>query len=200
AAKDSFPEVRSELMKLQRVYQVSINPESMAKLLENQLFSAYTIANIPRASFIKTYAPTLGGEQAAFAIHERASHISTQTEFSAMEMMEYSRRDGPRFAFAASEPKATRAPSENLAPDFSQLFGSSDICECEECRSVHSAAAYFVDLLRFLSRSAQNSERRTPLQLLSDRRPDLVHLPLTCENTNTIIPYIDLATEVMEHY
>jgi len=197
---DSFPEVRSELMKLQRVYQVSINPESMAKLLENQLFSAYTIANIPRASFIKTYAQALGGEQAAFAIHERASHISTQTEFSAMEMMEYSRGDAPRFAFAASDPKTTRARFENLAPDFSQLFGSLDICECEECRSVHSAAAYFVDLLRFLSRSTPNAEGRTPLQVLAARRPDLLHLPLTCENTNTIIPYIDLATEVMEHY
>jgi hypothetical protein len=36
--------------------------------------------------------------------------------------------------------------------------------------------------------------------MLDARRPDLLHLPLTCENTNTIIPYIDLANEVMEFY
>src|SRR5205085_3854261 len=36
--------------------------------------------------------------------------------------------------------------------------------------------------------------------LLLGRRPDLANLPLTCENTNTIIPYIDLVNEVLEYY
>ena len=45
-----------------------------------------------------------------------------------------------------------------------------------------------------------NSDSKTPLDVLAKRRPDLLHLPLTCENTNTVIPYIDLANEVMEFY
>jgi hypothetical protein len=35
---------------------------------------------------------------------------------------------------------------------------------------------------------------------LLTRRPDLAQLRLSCENTNTEIPYVDLATEVMEFY
>src|SRR6185369_3909088 len=40
----------------------------------------------------------------------------------------------------------------------------------------------------------------SPLELFKLRRPDLLKLPLTCENTNTLIPYIDLVNEVMEYY
>ena len=32
------------------------------------------------------------------------------------------------------------------------------------------------------------------------RRPDLQHLPLTCENTNTPLPYIDLVNEILESF
>ena len=32
------------------------------------------------------------------------------------------------------------------------------------------------------------------------RRPDLGALPLTCENTNTAMPYIDLVNEILEYY
>jgi hypothetical protein len=40
----------------------------------------------------------------------------------------------------------------------------------------------------------------TPLQVLLARRPDLEHLPLTCENTNTALPYIDLVNETLEYF
>ncbi len=32
------------------------------------------------------------------------------------------------------------------------------------------------------------------------RRPDLPHLPLTCENTHTAMPYIDIVNEILEYY
>src|SRR5687768_10255941 len=89
---------------------------------------------------------------------------------------------------------------EKYIPNYEKLFGSADICECMHCRSVYSPAAYFVDILRFLKNSKENDENKSPLDVLLKRRPDLAHLPLTCENTNTIIPYIDLANEVMEYY
>jgi hypothetical protein len=40
----------------------------------------------------------------------------------------------------------------------------------------------------------------TPLDILLSRRPDLQSLPLTCENTNTALPYIDLVNETLEHF
>ena len=200
AAGDDFDEARSELMKIQRVFQVSTSPEAMTALIDNNLRSAYTIANIPQKSFIKTYANALGGERAAFMIHQRASHISTKTEMSALHMMEHSHGVTPKYAMGDYEYTSAMAVLQNRVPNYTELFGSSDICECEHCRSVFSAAAYFVDLLRFLWRGEPNSGGKTPLDMLVARRPDLLHLPLTCENTNTIIPYIDLANEVMEYY
>jgi hypothetical protein len=200
AAGDDFNEVRSELMKIQRVFQVSASPGAMKVLMENNLHSAYTIANIPRKNFIKTYGNALGDEHTAFAIHQRASHISIRAEMAAMHLMEYSHGQFSEFVVDKKIFGNIMTALQNKIPNYSELFGSPDICECEHCRSVYSAAAYFVDLLRFLWRGEPNSNGKTPLDMLKGRRPDLLHLPLTCENTNTLIPYIDLVNEVMEYY
>jgi len=79
------------------------------------------------------------------------------------------------------------------------LFGEMDYCACEHCRSVLSPAAYLVDLLQFLDRDDQGADKN-PLKILLGRRPDIEHLPLTCENTNTPLPYIDLVNETLEYY
>lgn len=42
--------------------------------------------------------------------------------------------------------------------------------------------------------------QKKPYDVLIERRPDLPHLPLTCENTNTALPYIDIVNEVLEYY
>lgn len=47
---------------------------------------------------------------------------------------------------------------------------------------------------------AYEDERKKPYYALIERRPDLPHLPLTCENTNTVLPYIDVANEILEYY
>ena len=36
--------------------------------------------------------------------------------------------------------------------------------------------------------------------MLIERRPDLPHIPLTCENTHTALPYIDIVNEILEYY
>ena len=101
------------------------------------------------------------------------------------------------------------------------LFGDMDFCECEECLSVYSPAAYFVELLQYLRNNnlgpdpasgdpdpAKNKNIKkdgkditgTPLEKLFRRRPDLGCLELTCDNTFTVLPYIDLVNEVMESF
>jgi peptidoglycan hydrolase-like protein with peptidoglycan-binding domain len=115
-------------------------------------------------------------------------------------------------------------------PTMETLFGSLDYCECEHCRSVLSPAAYLVDLLQFLEpedlvwqsflnvwkKKHDNKEyvenwkrpdgstppplERKPYHALIERRPDLPHLPLTCENTHTALPYIDVVNEILEYY
>src|SRR5262249_36364406 len=130
-------------------------------------------------------------------------------------------------------------------PTMETLFGSLDYCECEQCRSVLSPAAYLVDLFQFLDPKpavwahflttwqAQHGGpphplshqppspfsnqpalddwkqkrpgetpllEKTPYDMLTRRRPDLPNLQLTCENTNTVLPYIDIVNEVLEYY
>lgn len=95
---------------------------------------------------------------------------------------------------------------EKNRPDFASLFGSVELCDCKDCRSIYSPAAYFVDLLHFLD--PPKFSGITPLDVLignSDkkivgRRPDLAHIQLSCENTNTTLPYVDLVNEVLESY
>ncbi|HZM75062.1 MAG TPA: neuraminidase-like domain-containing protein [Candidatus Limnocylindrales bacterium] len=38
----------------------------------------------------------------------------------------------------------------------------------------------------------------TPFSRLIKKRPDLPNLPLTCENTHTVLPYIDVVNEILE--
>lgn len=85
-----------------------------------------------------------------------------------------------------------------LVPSYADLFGEISLCECDHCESILSPAAYFVDLLQFLSRCPKNAKGRTPLEVLFERRPDLEFILLTCENSNTPLPAIDLANEVLE--
>ncbi len=40
----------------------------------------------------------------------------------------------------------------------------------------------------------------TPFEVLNQRRADIQHLPLTCENTHTALPYIDIVNEILEFY
>lgn len=108
-------------------------------------------------------------------------------------------------------------------PTMESLFGSMDFCECEHCRSVLSPAAYLVDLLQFVDpepgvwnnflatwkathnnqeyphRDA-NGDAMKPYDVLIERRPDLPHISLTCENTHTALPYIDIVNEILEYY
>ena len=71
------------------------------------------------------------------------------------------------------------------------LFGSEDYCACSECKSVYSPAAYLADTLHFL-------EKQEVFDELNNRRPDIQHILLNCDNAHTPMPYIDLVNEVLE--
>ena len=82
-------------------------------------------------------------------------------------------------------------------PEWSELFGSPDACECSHCQSTFSPAAYLVDMMYFLQHAADDTGK-TALDYLLERRPDLGTLQLTCENSETLMPQIDLVIEIME--
>lgn len=81
------------------------------------------------------------------------------------------------------------------------LFGSQNYCECQHCQSVLSPAAYLSELWSSLSDAATAELAFIYLLNFSEyfpRRPDIVLLHLNCENTETVLPYIDLVNELLE--
>src|SRR5438046_10413177 len=75
-----------------------------------------------------------------------------------------------------------------------------DFCHCDHCKSVLSPAAYLVDLLQFIDKDPPAADKKHPQDVLFGRRPDIQHLPLTCENINTALPYIDVVNETLEYF
>jgi len=79
-------------------------------------------------------------------------------------------------------------------PSYKDLFGSHSLCECKHCRSVYSPAAYLVDVLHHAL-----TDQEKQILFAPDRRPDLERVELSCKNTDTPMPYIDLVNEVLEN-
>ena len=87
---------------------------------------------------------------------------------------------------------------ENL-PTVRGLFGDVDECVCRPCESVLGLPAYLVDLLNLLKRIPANKlTAATALDELRSRRPDILSLPLGCEEAETEIQHIDLVIEVLQ--
>ncbi len=94
---------------------------------------------------------------------------------------------------------------------YADLFGPLNYCDCDHCRSIFSPAAYFVDLMTFIEDNVWRTNPNTTATVYEDipdsdplslkyRRPELWTLPLTCENTDTLIPYLTIVNEVKEAY
>ena len=106
------------------------------------------------------------------------------------------------FGVPTTIPNAEAQAKIATLPNLQTLFGSLDYCECTHCRSVYSPAAYFVDVMHYLSeRGTQGislNKDKNVKQVLLERRPDMGEIELSCENTNTPLPYIDLVNEILE--
>lgn len=158
-------------------------------------------------------------------VHRKAQQVSTVTYnlFAVAKQLE----SGGGGMAVVSPPAEVRESVKNELikhyPTLESLFGSMDFCECEHCRSVLSPAAYFVDLLQFVDiedpvwanflaqwkathggqdypHKDSSGRPMKPYDVLVERRPDLPHIPLTCENTHTALPYIDIVNEILEYY
>lgn len=210
-ASGQHPAVVGQLKILQRVQAISPVPEAVPVLMKANLTSAFHVAEMPQSTFLKAYGQALGGQTTAQQVYTNAVNTRIRNEHALMTTRESIRGTGLA-VIDGQQTRATRmatlqrvADQQNIPINLELLFGSTDYCACEECTSVYSAASYFVELLQFLrSNNTQNPDPTditgTPLDMLFRRRPDLGCLELTCANTNTVLPYIDLANEVMESF
>ena len=212
-------EARRDLKTLQRVYQITPTNDAMATLLQLGLTSAYDVAALTEEVFVERFSHKFGSAAMARLVYRKATQVTSITYnlFTIGKMLDGTAPiqavSGTPAQHAAA--KASLKGSLKLYPTMESLFGSMDACECEHCSSVLGPAAYLVDLLQFVDAEpavwanflGHWKERHggaayphpSPYDVLTARRPDLAHIPLTCANAKTALPYIDLVNEILEY-
>src|SRR5260370_2899678 len=184
--------VINELKTYQRIFRVSEDFQAISALRGAGFNSAYSIAMTPQPVFRRKVGNPVGGESQAATIYAGAYHI-TGAALSVFGTI-HNALDGISPMVTGNVAGQVQASLEAAGiPNWQTLFGSLSYCACQDCRSVLSAAAYFVDLLQFLKTSSA-------LDVLLGRRPDLAYIKLNCENTNTPLPYVDLVNEILETF
>lgn len=184
--------LKSEIVRLRQVFQLTPDDAKAAVLLRHGLDSAAKIAALPLAEFAERAGAELGGVEWAEAIHNKAVGVRA-TEAYWQLALKARQMTVPLFALdgaPAAQLPVSHGPVDVAA--IQQFLGNFDLCECLHCESITSPAAYLVDLLKYLPDNARAA--------LFGRRPDLQFIPLDCDSTDTIVPYIDLVNEILEYY
>lgn len=193
--KDDFLNDVRTIQRLIAVVPENERFEYIGELLSSNFSSAYKIKIMGRTGFANaTSGNEYIDEQKAFLIYNKAS----QQVASALNL---------RATFGAEFNLANISALPNFEltspvagfPDIQNHFGHTSYCSCRHCRSVFSAAAYLVDLLNWL-KNVNIEGLNLFTVVLNVRRPEIENILLNCENTNTVMPYIDLVNEVLENF
>ncbi|HBB87905.1 MAG TPA: PA14 domain-containing protein,virulence plasmid 28 protein [Blastocatellia bacterium] len=206
----------NEVKRLQRVYQITSDDVAMTGLLKRGMDAAYHVVSHDRETFVRSFSEDLGGATNAAQTYDQSVHVHNAVLNLAVSYLtarnsialgapaltqgeEGSVGNGIVIQPLLGNPDAVAAGDVIAYPTLEKLFGEMDFCACEHCRSILSPAAYLVDLLLFIDQPHPASGAN-PQTVLLERRPDIQHLPLTCENTNTALPYIDVVNETLEYF
>lgn len=191
------------LKTLQRLQALVRLPQHIAALIDASFDSARSIVDCSVDDFVAEMESRGLEAVAARRIYDQATTVELRNEQAwALGLQQRNRWALPRVVAktvqVTSDPD--NAPSDRVI-NLTNLFRDMDTVACEECASVLSPAAYFVDLLRLLQTTSSTGDRKsgeTLLTLLLQRRPDLANLQLSCTNTKVTLPYLDLVNEVLE--
>jgi hypothetical protein len=191
--------VLNSLKSYQRVYSFTDDIEDTEAIMAAGFHSSFQITSVTLPEFIK-------------ATNLEASVAERYFENANMSIIRTAGVMGSILDILTGSFDQTRVGNSSPAikdylrdiPGYADLFGDLAFCDCEHCQSIFSPAAYFVDLMQFIQRYViskhfTGTKARHVLNL-KVRRPDLWALPLTCENTTTLVPYLDIINEILESY
>jgi hypothetical protein len=191
--------VLRELKTYQRVFSVTDDVIDAVAMLGAGYSSAHAAATAPFEAF---HAGTGFSEAKARKYHTEAKQILADTSLTMTTIAEVVRGGFDRIKGAANMELRPMYQYLNKLDGFADLFGSQDYCQCEHCQSILGPAAYFVDLMCFAEEQTLGvfkGAKATHALNLKVRRPDLWTLELTCENTNTLVPTLDIINEILEN-
>ena len=214
------PDVTKHLKILQLTQTLTHDPKAIPTLLKKGMTSSLKVASIPEKTFLRHMGDELDVDTArvihshAVAVNMRNNRVLTNA-YQTVKGTGIAAIDGREKRNVRAKRLADSTSQVLPQVDLETLFGSLDYCACSDCTSVFSPSAYYVELLQFIRNNDLDPDpgptgtsyptgtagtSGTLLDRLFARRPDLGNLELSCANTNTLIPYIDLSNEVMESY
>ncbi len=193
----NVPALTARLEQIERLAKLTVRYPEQQVLLADGIGSAHGVTRLGRDQFVARYQSAIGSSSVADEIYTRAeAQVANATALRA------------KYGAAANLPSLAAVQSwgdppgsPGLLVDWEVLFGTLNQCACSECCSIFSPTAYLVDLLEFLRRHDSDdpwTPKRTALDTLLARRPDIAALKLSCANTKTALPHIDLVNELLE--
>jgi hypothetical protein len=212
-AKSSTPVTQDEtatmeqLKAVQRIFKLAPTFQQTKALLESGIKSSAAIKAMGKSRFVAEFGSDPSHPfttSQAVGVFHKAESIHIATTLLAGELHSLTSSLSINGLSAPLPPGHLQSITEEF-PNLSTLFQLGDACSCDSCMTVYSASAYLVDALMFLSQRAYLDTTSTPpkqgvdaKQVLFSRRADLGDLDLSCSNTNTTLPYIDLVCELLE--
>lgn len=191
--------IKKQLLAYQRVQALTTRYEDSQMLLQKGLDSATAIARMSQQQFASTSGLPYTSSRAIYRkALEKATHSAHFFEATRNALF----GTFNKLRVANQHPLATTL--NKTIDGLDDLFGTQNFCDCEHCRSIFGPAAYFTDLMYFVDQQVSKKlfepQRPNHPLYLKKRRPDLWQLPLTCANTSTEIPYLQVVNEVLEAY
>jgi hypothetical protein len=193
--REKTPVLAGQLRRLQRVFKLAPTYEATHALMSKGIHSSQQVYAMGKDRFMKTFGTELGKKETQ-QIFSNASKMYAAAVAVAGNM--HGLATASKLNVLPDYQKIMKAsPAAKEIPNLDVLFQHADFCECEECRSVYGAASYLTDIMHFLNQRETDTSGTVRDRLL-ERRPDIGDIDLNCENTNTQLPYIDIANEILE--
>jgi len=189
--------VFNHLKARQRAYNIANTVPTTLQLMEAGYTSALQITQDTPSEFQEK---TAFSDDQVRRIYDAAQALTLEISTRAFAYYDFT-QGGFNLIAMANAPRDSDYLSKRKG--YSQLFGNQAFCECKHCQSVLSPAAYYVDLMHTIEKKILKptfgESIDSPIHL-KRRRPDLWKLELTCENTHTLVPTLEIANEILENY
>ena len=176
----------------------SIIEEPVVNLYNKGLHSAYQIASMAEKEFVAKYIEdfSTSDERQVRNFYQNAVEVKQRAIFDYVAITQHQ-----GLHYSASRFNNLKAGTDDrfkaFLPNYDQLFGSSDFCNCSDCRSMLSPAAYLFDLMRIVS-SSNYITYSDDAHHVSARRPDIFNnLQLSCVNTDSLISRLKIVNNVL---
>jgi hypothetical protein len=190
---------------IQRVQALASTPQAAATLLNAGIVSAQQVSSMSSNKFTSALQDVLvGGKAEAAQIHDHAMKTSLRNQQALMQIHQTVKGTGLQVIDGKKTLQDRKATFQKVASandvniSLEVLFGSIDFCDCSDCSSIASPAAYYVDILQYLRNNDLDNITKDPntgqpkfpnagtsgyggtaVERLFKRRPDLQCLELT---------------------